>query len=91
MISTCLKVMETTNSQNQTIKPAYFIVWLQLWNIKVFTYKHGLNIGQDTCSGISNLSPSTMNKQKSVLQALLTHIRLTNECMICMLTPIISV
>ena len=34
MISTHHKVTETANSQNQTIKPAYFIIWLQVENIK---------------------------------------------------------
>ena len=34
---------------------------------------------------INDLSPSTVNKWKLVLQALLTHIHLTNECVICMI------
>ena len=38
----------------------------------IYLYKHGLNIGRDV--GCLNLSPSTVNKRKSVLQALLTHI-----------------
>ena len=57
---------------------------------KVFTFKHGLNIGRSIWA-INNSSPSTMNKRKFVLQALLTRIRLTMRCVICGLMTIVSV
>ena len=38
--------VETANSLKQAMNPAYFIVWLQVIEQKVFTFKHGLIIGQ---------------------------------------------
>ena len=65
---------------------------------KVFTLKHGLNIGRSIYQyrllitrDINNSSPSKMNKRKFVLQALLTRIRLTMKCVICRLMNIMSV
>ena len=63
---------------------------------KVCTFKHSLNIGrsipiQAITRAINNSSPSTMNKRKFVLQALLTRIRLTMRYVICVLMTIISV
>ena len=49
MISTHHKVTETANSHTQTIKPAYFIIWLCI-EYNAFTFKHGLNIGRDIYS-----------------------------------------
>ena len=46
MISLPHKVMETANSQRQTINHAYFIIWSSI-EYKGNTFKHGLNIGQD--------------------------------------------
>ena len=58
---------------------------------KVFSFKHDLNIGQSIHRlYITNLSPATMNEGKFMLQALLTHIRLTKRCVICRLVLIIS-
>ena len=74
------------------MNPAYFIIWLQ-----GISFKHCLNIGrskipiQAITRAINNSSPSTMNKRKFVLQALLTRIRLTMRCVICGLMTIISV
>ena len=82
------KVTETVKSQKQV--PT--LLYGQLLIIKVFTFKHCLNNHSSRyIQCISNSSPSTMNKWKSVLQALLTRIRLANKCVICRLTPIVSV
>ena len=57
---------------------AYCIIWLynKPFGIKqkAFTLKHGLNRG-------IHLSPSEINMQNSVIQALLTRIHLIKECM----------
>ena len=60
---------------------------------KVFTFKHGLNIGWSIhIQAINNSSPSTMNKRKFVLQELLTRIRFTKRYYVwCRFVPIISV
>ena len=90
MISMHHKVAETANSQKQTkARLLYYMVttieykciYLEAWPKYRARY----------IQCISNSSPSTMNKWKSVLQALLTCICLTNECVICRLTPIVSV
>ena len=65
-------------------------LWNRLWILptllygykyrtKGITFKHGLNIGWKYIQAINNSSPSTMNKRKFVLQALLTRIRLTKR------------
>ena len=38
------EVMEIAYTQKLTIKPACFIICLQVYDIKIFTFKHGLNI-----------------------------------------------
>ena len=96
MISTRnTKCMLIGNSQlsKQAINPAYFITYM-VTSIeqKVFTFKHDLNIGQSIIVHGNNISsPSTVNKWKSVLQVLLTHIRLTKGYVIFRLTSIILV
>ena len=75
MISTCAKNPRKQPTQNkQQSLPNLLYGYKTKHRTKgIYLYKHGLNIGRDV--GCLNSSPSTVNKRKSVLQALLTRIR----------------
>ena len=81
------KTASQPGNSNSPIWIAYFVIMfinkLLCLKIKAFTFNHGLNRG-------IRLSPSEINMQNSVLQALLACIRLIQECIIYSFTPVIS-
>ena len=61
-----------------TIKPASFTIWSQVYNIKIFTFKHGLNIGQDTYSVLTICLQANEYTEIHVITIANTHTLKTN-------------